>query len=193
MLRRHFTKRKADEQWDFIWTPDMGDLKQYGFVEQESGGYHSTEYKDEYLKILSENNVGYLGYNFPFNVADNCAFEMDVCVLGQVPTTNGFRALISNGSDGSQLAIRYNLNNGYCWLCTETMFNENRIADFPLDGNYHTIKAALSPEYSNYWLDGVQVGENLPHSTNYVAKSWFLSHGVVGDVLIKSIKYKVGE
>lgn len=187
-------QRKPDERWDFVWTPDMGDLAQYGFVKQESGGSHSTEYTDEYLKILSENDVGYLGYNFPFNVADTCAFELAVCVLGRVPTVNGFRALISNGTDGSQLAIRYNLNDaGYCWLCTEPQLNENRLAYFPLDGNYHTIKATLSPEYSNYWLDGVQVGVNIPHSTQYITKSWFLSQGITGDVLIRSVKYRVGE
>ena len=184
---------KSSERWDFIWTPDMGDLAQYGFVKQQSGSSNSVEYTDEYLKILIENNAGYLGYNFPFNVADNCAFEMSVCVLGQIPTTTGFRALISNGTDGSQLVIRYNLNNGYCWLCTEIQFNENRLTDFPLDGNYHTIKATLAPDYSNYWLDGVQVGVNLPHSTQYTTKSWFLSQGITGDVLIKSIKYRVGE
>lgn len=188
-------QRKPDERWDFVWTPNMGNLDQYGFVKQLNGGGKTVEYTEKFLKLHNDNSMNhqYIGYAFPFSPIDYGAVEMDVCIIGNVPNDNGFRALISNGTDGSQLVIRHNLNNGYCWLCTETTLNENRIADFPLDGNYHTIKAALSPEYSNYWLDDVQVGVNLPHSTRYAAKSWFLSQGLAGDVLIRSIKYKVGE
>lgn len=175
----------------------MGDPEQYGFTKQ-IGGSGVIEFTPEYM-LMNSNGWGPAGYTFPVSTMESGAFEIEVLTSADgIPIIRGFMVGIFNATaTGARVVLRYPQSDGNCWLAYEPSTNENKIANYPLDGQYHTIKAVLDPVYANYWIDNQHVGVNLQHAQRTdvldITKSQIIMYGANNEVKIRSLKVRVGE
>lgn len=164
----------------------MGDPVQYGFVERQDGsGARSVRADGVLLEAYYLNS--YFGYTMPVITMEAGVLEVNAIIMSDTLSSgNGFRMLLSNGTDGSQLCVRRDFG-----LYTETT-GGNQIGLLDRPDMEHMYRIRLTPEASSYWVDETPVAIDVPHSQNWVINSWICAQDRPTQVLLRGMKLKVG-
>lgn len=191
MFRRRLlaATRPAVETWDYVWDYTMGDPMQVIpglFIFQQGPVNPEITENGVILRAGSGSNV-YSGYRYD-GTGNNGVLECTAIITSpEVSENDGFRLSVryAYSGNGAQLCVRNNFG-----LYTEPN-GDNYIGSLPNPNAEHTYRLAVDENSASYWVDGIPVALNVPHSTVWVDKTWV---GVrnTAEVLLRKIKIRIG-
>lgn len=104
MLESH---KNDDIDWDLEWDYTMGLPEDNGFKKTINGTNISDELTVNGL-LISVNSNGYIRYRpIGFETCNEGIYEIKL-IISRIPTSNGVRLILSNGTNGNQIFIHSN-------------------------------------------------------------------------------------
>lgn len=178
----------AQEEWDFAWdymsglAPDDAGMEKYISSEGNASGDLT-----EYGYLITAKSTAHIRLVPPQKTMETGVVSIDVVFKSfHYGGTNGFRLLLSNGTNGSQVYVNYggDLRYAYgsnittlCRLYKDTDYNIN----LQLNNNGENV----------VYLNESEILRTKTLSTSYCTENRIFQQDG-GSTLIKSIKYRFG-